>query len=208
MTSQKQSSPENLADIPLVRTDDSMLKRVKHSLKAGLHRARTVTAASRTLPDTIVLGEMRTGSTFLRGMLDQHPQAQLPSKKEVHFYDYNFHRGADWYRAFYPRRRANSDTLRYIDCTAGYFFHPLAPERVEQVTPEAKLIVVLRNPVERAISHYFLEVRRGRETLSPAEAFAAEAQRLAGEEERILADDRYPAAARSPGSLRGLYEFS
>jgi hypothetical protein len=163
-------------------------------------------AAERPLPDIVVLGAMRAGTTFMRRMLEQHPEICPSMKKEPHFFDYNFHRGERWYRSFYPLRQAGK-ALRYLDCTPCYLFHPLAPGRLESVLPEAKLLAILRDPVERAVSHYFHEVRRGREKLSLLDALEAEDERLAGEVARIEADDTYegPAHRRFSYKKRGLY---
>jgi hypothetical protein len=70
-------------------------------------------------------------------------------------------------------------------------FHPLAPQRVEEVVPEARLIVLVRNPVDRALSQYNHEVALGREPLPFEEALDAEEERLRGEQERMAADPRY-----------------
>ena len=163
-------------------------------------------AEERPLPDIVVLGAMRAGTTFMRRMLEQHPDICPSFKKEPHFFDYNYHRGERWYRAFFPLRRPG-DARRYLDCTPCYLFHPLAPARLAKVLPEAKLLALLRDPIERAVSHYFHEVRRGREKLGLLDALEAEDERLAGEEARILADGTYegPAHRRFSYKARGLY---
>jgi hypothetical protein len=77
------------------------------------------------------------------------------------------------------------------EASPSYLFHPLAPERVAELVPEAKLIALVRNPVDRAFSHYQHEVALGREPLSFEDALDAEDERLRGEEERMRADPAY-----------------
>jgi hypothetical protein len=77
------------------------------------------------------------------------------------------------------------------EASPGYLFHPLAPERVKATVPEARLLVLLRDPVERALSHYHHEVALGREPLSFEDAVAAEPERTSGEEERLVREPGY-----------------
>ena len=191
---------------PRKRSDESVFKPLKEGLKSTLHRGRMLTAASRPLPDTVILGAMRAGTTFLRRMLVQHREVCPSRKKELHYFEYNYQRGERWYRAFFPTSNA-ANALRYLDCSPCYLFHPLVPARMQADLPDAKLLVLLRNPVERALSHYFHEVRRGREMLPLLEALQAEQQRLAGEEERICADPAYRGLTHRLFSYkaRGLY---
>jgi hypothetical protein len=93
------------------------------------------------------------------------------------------------------------------DSTPYYLFHPLVPERLHETLPEAKLIVLLRNPSRRAISHYFHNVKRGREPLSLYDALRAEEERLDGEVERIMNDPAYYSSAHEHFSYcaRGMY---
>ncbi|MGH8010638.1 MAG: sulfotransferase domain-containing protein, partial [Candidatus Binatia bacterium] len=118
--------------------------------------------------------------------------------KEVHFFESkHFHKGTLWYRTYFPS--VLSKYLMQIrqkafitgEATAYYIFHPHAPKRIRQTLPDVKLIALLRNPVDRAYSHYHHEVRKGREPLPFADAVEKEAERLQGEKEKMLADDHY-----------------
>ena len=93
------------------------------------------------------------------------------------------------------------------EATPYALFHPCAPHRLRVVAPDAKLIVLLRNPVDRAYSHYLLERARGDETLSFADALDAEPQRLSGEEEKLLVDATYVSEPHKHASYvsRGAY---
>ncbi len=178
----------------------------KGAFKAVRQRFRWATAGARPFPDVIIVGAQRAGTTSLLRYLDQHPQVRRSLKKEVHYFDVNHHRGERWYRGHFPRVPAGAG-LCVLESSPYYLFHPRAPERIARLLPDVKLIALLRDPVERALSHYFHEVRRGREELAPLEAFRAEAGRLAGEEEKLWADDRYVSRPhrRFSYQARGVY---
>ncbi|MCT7979954.1 sulfotransferase domain-containing protein [Laspinema olomoucense] len=142
------------------------------------------------MPDFLIIGTQKGGTTSLYHYLTQHTQILPAAQKEVHFFGLNFHHGIDWYRQQFPLPESEKQMLTG-EATPYYLFHPLVPRRVKNLFPQVKLIVLLRNPVERAWSHYNHEVRLGFETLSFAEAIAQEPARLAGEVEKMLADPKY-----------------
>ena len=143
----------------------------------------------RALPDFIVIGGQKCGTTSLYEYLRQHPGISSNiTDKEVHFFDEKFHRGINWYRSNFPIKQQGQ---LYFEASPYYIFHPLAPERVHQVLPNIKLIAILRNPTERAFSHYQHQVRTGREDLDFEQALQQEAQRLQGEDEKIIKSGRY-----------------
>lgn len=114
---------------------------------------------------------MRCGSTALWQALLQHPSIRGPFRKEVHYFDLHYDRGTNWYRSFFPARR---ESLISLDATPSYMAHPEAPMRARNVLPEAKVIAVLRDPVDRAWSHYRFRRGLGHESRSFAEALDAE----------------------------------
>ena len=147
-----------------------------------------LTARARPLPDFLVIGAQKAGTTALYAYLRSHPDITGPAWKEVSFFDRHWARGIGWYRGNLPlgvRGRLVGEA------SPSYVFHPRAPERVASVVPQAKLVVLLREPGARAYSHYHHEVSLGREPLSFEDALAAEEMRLSGEMERLLADPRY-----------------
>jgi hypothetical protein len=146
------------------------------------------TAALRPLPDFLILGAQKAGTTALYAYLRWHPQVTGPSFKEVSFFDRHYVRGERWYRAHMPVRRSG---VVVGEASPSYLFHPLAAERVARMLPSARLIALLRNPVDRAFSHYQHEVALGREQLSFEEALDREDERMQGELERMLADPAY-----------------
>jgi hypothetical protein len=164
------------------------------------------TSPFRPLPGFLVIGAQKAGTTALYAYLRQHPAITGPSWKEVSFFDRHYARGVAWYRGNFPNSlRARGDLVG--EASPSYLFHPLAPERVAGLVPEAKLIALVRNPVDRAYSHYQHEVALGREPLSFEDALAAEHERLSGEEERMVADPAYFSHAwwNYTYRARGLY---
>ncbi len=157
-----------------------------------LQLARRLTALLRVLPDFLILGAQKAGTTSLFAYLSEHPRVAPALCKEVHFFDYNYQRGASWYRAHFPTRwTCWRRGLVTGEGSPYYLFHPRAPARAHEVMPQAKLIVLLRNPVERAYSHYQHQVRLGLEPLAFEDALAHEATRLTGEFEKLVADGEY-----------------
>jgi hypothetical protein len=156
-------------------------------------RSRSGEASSNggRLPDFIIVGAQKSGTSSLYRWLGEAASIEVPSKKELHFFDTNFRRGADWYRSFFAGRDGPSAGALTGEATPYYLFHPLAPARVRETVPEVRLIAVLRNPVERAVSHYYHELGNGVESLPLEAALDQEPDRLAGEAERMVAEPGY-----------------
>ncbi len=162
-----------------------------------------LTAGWRADPDFLVIGAKRGGTTSFYNYLLQHPKIQplFPGRqriKGVHFFDSGFEHGDRWYRSHFPLAAGSRQLARpWIshplagEASPYYLFHPLAAERLARQVPDARLLVVLRDPVERAYSHYKERVRNGGETLSFEAAIEAEPGRLRGEAERIVAEPGY-----------------
>jgi hypothetical protein len=173
------------------------------------------TAGLRLLPDYLIIGAQRAGTTSLHRYLIQHPGVRTTLRtKGVHFFDTGYGRGMSWYASRFPTRltawyvaRRHGVELRTGEASPYYLFHPQVPARVAEHLPQVKLIALLRDPVGRAYSHYQHEAARGFETLSFEEAIEAEPARLAGEEERMLAEPLYHSFAHQHHSYlaRGRY---
>ncbi len=127
----------------------------------------------RALPDAVILGAMKSGTTSLHNYLVQHPGVIEPLRKEVHYFDVNLERGERWYRAHFGRE---GEPGLNLDSSPYYLFHPAVPRRLHDLLPDAKLVVLLRDPVRRAYSHYWHERDKGREPLSAARRRNARAQ--------------------------------
>ena len=158
---------------------------VRRIARYAIWAAGRATARWRPLPDFLVIGAQKAGTTALYAYLRWHPGITGPSWKEVSFFDRHWWRGEFWYRGQFPLR---SGQRLVGEASPSYLFHPLAPERVRSLVPEAKLIALVRDPVDRAYSHYQHEVALGREPLSFEDALAAEAERTRGEVVRHVAD--------------------
>jgi hypothetical protein len=159
--------------------------------------ARAITGRMRITPDFILVGAQKCGTTSLYHNLTKHPNVMPCFVKEVHYFDVNFSKGIIWYQSHFPSR-----VYKYIqqrgkqpavtgESSPYYLFHPHAPRRVSEVMPRVKLIAILRNPLQRAYSHYHHEVRMGFETLSFEDAVEQEQERLLGEREKMIADEDY-----------------
>ena len=172
---------------------------------------RRLTGRWRVLPDFIILGAQKAGTTTIYDNLVKHPAVHPCDIKEVHFFDTNFRKGEDWYRGHFAtapeKRRAVENGQAWLtgEGSPYYLFHPLAPERVKLISPASRLIVILRDPVSRAYSHYQHEVRKGREPLTFEEAIRDEDSRLSGESERIIAGAGSFAHQHYSYKARGCY---
>jgi hypothetical protein len=136
------------------------------------------------LPHFLGLGTQKGGTTSLHRLLAQHPQVFLPACKEVHYFSLHDQEPVSWYGAHYAHAGAGQQRG---DITPYYLFHPRAPRAIQALLPEARLIVLLRDPVERALSQVFHARRLGFEPLELEAALAAEPERLAGAEEQLVA---------------------
>jgi len=142
-----------------------------------LWKFRQCTWRFRKLPDFLIIGAMKSGTTSLYEYLSQHPQIDKPTHKEIYFFSTNqYKKGLQWYKAHFPLKHCK-DKLTF-EASTDYIFVPNTPKRIHQRLPEVKLILLLRNPVDRAISHYYHEIQRYREHLSISEALEYEDFRL------------------------------
>jgi len=177
------------------RPSKSKLKIVRdRSLLSVWWLFHRITTPWRMLPNFLIVGVMKGGTTSLFKYLALHPAVAAPLRKEIKFFDSNYTYGLGWYRAHFPLALGAKKGLLTGEASPYYIFHPTAPERIRLALPQAKIIVLLRNPVERAFSHYQHMARLGVEKLSFEEALDQEESRLAGEVEKITADARYSTA--------------
>ena len=109
-------------------------------------------------PSFIIIGAQKCGTTTMYHNLLQHPQVQPAGKKEIHYFDVHYEKGLDWYRSFFPPVGLFKNVITG-EASPSYFFLPFVPERVCKAFPDIKLILLLRNPVDRAYSQYQHNVR-------------------------------------------------
>jgi hypothetical protein len=149
-----------------------------------------VTAGARMLPSFLIVGGQRCGTTSMYKALTQHPAVlSAVLRKGVHYFDVNYGRSMSWYRAHFPllataRRHRYQGVLPITGESSPYYmFHPLSAERFARDLPGVKVIVLVRDPVERAYSAFAHESARGFDTLPTFEqALEAETQRLADQD--------------------------
>ncbi len=135
------------------------------------------TSSSAPWPTFVIAGVQKCGTTSLFQALDLHPRVVRPRRKEIHFFDQNWGKGTDWYRAQFPPLAGDQMTG---EATPVYSYDVSARRRLIRTLPDARIVVVLRDPVARAYSHYW-HSRRNQESLPTfEEAIAAEPERLSG----------------------------
>ena len=139
-----------------------------------------VTANSRVLPDFIIIGAVRSGTTSLYYNMCKHPSILSASIDEIGFFDSNYHLGIEWYKSMFPKKtemnKIKEKTKFSItgEDTPFYFWKIDAANRIRKILPKIKLIAILRNPVQRAYSNYNLGLRAGTEKLTFEEAVRKE----------------------------------
>lgn len=174
----------------------SIRNNIKRSKAYETYRVHT--AEGRVLPDYLIIGAMRGGTTSLYRYLIQHPCVMPAFTKEIHYFSFHFRKGINWYKGHFPRASqvaqiqmkspAKVITGEASPCSVA---HPQAPQRIAEVLPQVKALMLVRNPVERAYSHYQHEVRKGREHRSFEEALNKEAERLSNEVESLAQGGNY-----------------
>src|SRR5215211_4450364 len=134
------------------------------------------------LPDFVVIGTQKGGTSFFYRLLTEHPLVRGAAAKELHFFDNKFSEGVGWYRrCFSEGKRIDGHRTITGEASPKYLFDPQVPERMARIVPEARLIALLRNPVDRAYSHYQMEMSRGKEARSFEEATEEEMTSAKGE---------------------------
>lgn len=171
-------------------------RRAAHAVSVNAGR---LSHRARMLPGFLIVGAQRCGTTSMYRTLSQHPAVlKAVLHKGVHYFDTGYERGMGWYQAHFPLRaravlagRAAGEAPLTFESSPYYMFHPLAAERISRDLPGVKLLVLVRDPVERAYSAHAHELARGYETEPFEAALELEDQRLAGEAERIAAQPGY-----------------
>ncbi len=184
------------------------LQRERQALEEGRSGDGPVTGA---LPDFLVIGVGKGGTTFLYHLLCQHPLVEPAATKEVHFFGNLYDEGVEWYRQCFPTPRWKDGRTTITGEASPHIAHPLAPERAGQVVPEARLIALLRNPVDRAYSRYQQMVRRGRvtrsfeEVIEREEALLLEAPQSGEDREKYFAEVRESSEDWIQALYKGFY---
>ncbi len=158
---------------------------IKRSARDLVREYRQATWEKRALPDFIIIGAQKGGTSSLYNYLGQHPQIIPSYKKEVHYFDSGispsidtFAKGTKWYASHFPLRKNVSADTKTFEASPLYLFNPVAAKRISKLLPDVKIIALLRNPTERAISQFFHEARLNRELLPMKVAFETELSRI------------------------------
>ncbi|MEQ8538033.1 MAG: sulfotransferase domain-containing protein [Coleofasciculus sp. D1-CHI-01] len=168
------------------------------------------------LPDFYIIGVQKSGTSSLYECLCKHPGIIHRLNKEVHFFNNpsNRNHGINFYKANFSTKYNKRKVERQIGYTplegdaTPFFIHPCVPELVYEVTPNAKLILIVRNPIDRALSHYHHNQIRGRENVSFAEAVKLEEDRITNDFNKLLKNPEHSANAFLTYSYckRGYYD--
>jgi len=117
-------------------------------------------AQVKKLPDFIICGAQKSGTTSLWYYLSQHPQIFIPEIKEVDYFSDNFSKGLNWYTSFFSQAKQGQIVG---EVSPGYMMHSeIVAGRMHQLLPNIKLIFILRNPVDRAYSVFLFNIQRGK----------------------------------------------
>jgi hypothetical protein len=173
----------------IMRLPSHRLQRISVRALANAHAHRGA------LPNFIIIGAQKAGTTSLYAYLRQHPNVLACAYKEVNYFDFNFHKGTHWYcRQFLdPTNLECKRGSKYVvgEATPYYLFHPLVAKRIRDTVPTARLIVLLRDPVTRTYSQYQHNLRKGRETLSFRDALERERRLIGDELSQLRSDPNY-----------------
>lgn len=171
------------------------------------------------LPDFLVIGAVKAGTTSVHHCLDAHPEVFVPAQKETHFFDFHWGEGVGWY----ARHFSNGHRVVGEVCP-GYAQHPFVtgvPERVHEVIPDVRLVYLVRHPIDRLYSHYRQHVLAGKQHMALRDAiehhpnylycslYATQIERFLEvfprEQLLIITDQRLADDRR--GTLKRLYGF-
>ena len=202
----------------LVRLRDPrfLLSSARRAGRTSLVAARMPANAAGMLPGLLIVGGQRCGTTSMTRVLSQHPALfNAAMHLEVHYFDSAYGRGLAWYRSHFPLRasarlaaRAAGAAPVAFESSPYYMFHPLAAERISRDLPGVKLLVMLRDPVQRAYSGYAHEVSGGHEREIFERALELEAGRLDGEVEKIIADPSYVSFSHQHHAYRARGQYA
>ena len=161
--------------------DGALRRRERTRLRRAYTTARAYARAltpgvEGSLPDVVVIGGQRCGTTSLFRYLAAHPSVITPRSKELNALSLHYDKGSDWYAGHFPRRRPGQVAM---EASPLYLADPRVPSRAARRLPEALYVALLRDPVQRAYSHYLHNLEYHAEKLSFVDALDAEPHRLA-----------------------------
>lgn len=184
------------------------------------------TADLRPPPDFLLIGAKRGGTTSSYFHVLTHPHVlrlfpaaqRLPKARDTkgtHYFSTEYDRGRRWYYSHFPSRRRRELAQRAVpavhvagEASPYYLHHPLAAQRAAAEVPHAKILIALRDPVERTYSHFREQTRNKIEVLSFEDALAAEPDRVGNDAERLRRDPDFYSFAHEHQSFAGQSEYA
>jgi len=155
--------PEQIEQIKRAKRKQQEIFQIQNELRAA--KAQEEGPATGALPDFVVIGAPKCGTTFFYNLLVKHPHIEHAACKEPNYFDLLFDEGTEWYRHCFPRPRWKDGRETITgEATPSYLYDPRVPERMAEVNPQARLIALLRNPVDRTYSAYYHRMRGGKES--------------------------------------------
>lgn len=155
---------ESLEQVKRAKRKQHEIFQIQTELRAVKEGAEE-TLATGALPDFAIIGAAKCGTTFFYHLLTKHPHVEPAATKEIHYFDMLFDEDIEWYRRCFPKPRLKDGRMTITgEASPAYLFDPRAPERMAGVVPQARLMAVLRNPVDRTLSAYYHRLRNGQET--------------------------------------------
>ena len=173
------------------------------SLYSGLKFSHQIfselTSSMHTLPDFLIIGAAKSGTTSLFEHLIKHPSIFPPLAQQPNFFTTNYHKGESWYRSYFPsiitkNLTQNIKKQKFLtgEASTQYYWYPHAAKRAKALLPDAKIILLLRNPIDRSHSQYQMELNKGNEKLiSFEDAIEQENERIQSEYDKMLQDENY-----------------
>ena len=159
--------------------------------------------------DFVICGTQKGGTTALHTMLESHPDVGMGSTKEIHYFDDDgrFSGGDLTYEEYHAHFTWNGVAHLRGETTPIYMYWEPAPRRMMEYNPDLRLIVILRNPIDRAFSHWNMERNRNAEPLEFADALRAEPERLKRERSGQHRVFSYADRGRYARQLQRLWAF-
>ena len=167
-----------------------------------------ITGFIRVIPDFLVIGAKRCGTTSLYQHLSEHPCISRSPRDNIGFFNENYHLGINWYKSLFPtvfykkKMESKNKHCLFFDVTSTYMEEELTAKNVYEVNPNQKIIVILRNPVDRAYSHYHVNVKEKSEKRSFEDAIFEEMNRI--KSERIIQNKNKNLRVFTPNNIHYL----
>jgi|APSaa5957512535_1039671.scaffolds.fasta_scaffold63227_2 hypothetical protein len=158
-----------------------------------------LTSSLHTLPNFLIIGTAKSGTTSLFEHLIKHPSIFPPLAQQPNYFTSHYQKSESWYRSFFPsiiRKNIiqNVKKQKFLtgEASTQYYWYPHAAKRVKSLLPNAKIILLLRNPIDRSYSQYQMEFTKGNEELTSFEdAIELENERIQDEYKKMLQDKNY-----------------